>query len=163
MSMARRQAAYLKSLRAGIKQHGWLVIGIADARPPFAYTVGLWGAYQHPEIILVGPYPPEQGKAILNIIGDRVKAGERLEVGRPYDGIIEHKLQMAQLQMVFLEVDQQILHEYFGAALAHYNCRFPALQAVWPDPQGRFPWEQGYQLASGARLPLLGPAPRRLH
>jgi hypothetical protein len=64
--------------RETIRRHGWAVqavLGDADG-PPFAYTVGLTG-FGHPELILFAT-SQATAAAVLNDLGERVRAGQRL-------------------------------------------------------------------------------------
>ena len=56
--------------------------------PAFAYTVGLFKSYGPPEIITLG-LRLEVMKAMLNACGDRIRNGERLPVGTPFDGVLD--------------------------------------------------------------------------
>ncbi|WP_457098432.1 DUF4262 domain-containing protein [Microbacterium sp. P5_E9] len=57
------------------------VLGGPAARPPFAYTVGLFGV-GHPEMLLVGLCHHESGP-ILNAIADRVMSGYDFSPNEP--------------------------------------------------------------------------------
>jgi hypothetical protein len=67
-------------LLADVKDPGWHVIGVRedDEGPGFAYTIGLYHNYRHPEIIVFGLDVPILWR-IVNIIGDKVKQGEMFE------------------------------------------------------------------------------------
>lgn len=55
---------------------GWKVMGIAADKgsPGFAYTIGLYHNYKHPEIILFG-LSVDIAFTLLNDVGARVKGG----------------------------------------------------------------------------------------
>jgi len=70
-------------IRKVIDRHGWwvgLVHSDGDA-PAFAYTIGLYEKYGHPEIILFG-LAPESMHTILNHCGAMIRSGKRFPVGR---------------------------------------------------------------------------------
>jgi len=37
-----------------VEEHGWFAASIADAEPPFLYTIGLMQTCRHPEFIIFG-------------------------------------------------------------------------------------------------------------
>lgn len=67
--------------RDTIRCHGWAlqaVLGDEDG-PPFVYTVGLAG-FDHPELIVFAT-TQATGATVLNELGERVRAGGRLQAG----------------------------------------------------------------------------------
>ena len=66
------------------------------------------------------------------------------------------------LEVVFLPVALPAYNEYLGYAnwfYADLPAPYPALQMVWPDPNGVFPWQPGYDARFRRAQPLLGEAP----
>jgi len=65
---------------------GWTVIMIeaTEYLPSFAYSIGLWETFRHPEIICFGL---EIGTlhSTINDVGNIIKSGSTIEVGRQYD------------------------------------------------------------------------------
>jgi hypothetical protein len=59
-----------------VATHGWHVVKVHedDVGPGFAYTIGLFKNYGHPEIIAFG-LSSERLHALLNLVGDEAKAG----------------------------------------------------------------------------------------
>lgn len=140
---------------AHIEKHGLSVIVIeADAYlPGFAYSIGLWKKFGHPEIIAFG-LPPETLHAIINDVAALVKQGGKMEAGKDYPDIF------ANSPARFLQVDPRNMTDYFGYALDYYGTYenthdFPALQLVWPDRNQRFPWEDGFEEGFTHHQPLL--------
>ncbi|WP_216328551.1 DUF4262 domain-containing protein [Deinococcus aestuarii] len=125
----------------GIRTHGWYVLKVpADEEgPSFAFTVGLWANYGHPEIIMVG-LDLDLMHLVLNIAGDEVKTGhQRFEDGRQYRN--SWRATIALLS----ESRRSISKEYLGTAMWLYRQQpFAALQCVWPDKQGLYPWQNGF-------------------
>jgi len=134
-----------------IEKFGWSVILIeaSDYLPSFAYTIGLWKNYNHPELICFG-FTTKTLHAVLNIGGEIAKAGEKLVVNKIYEDFFETG--SAQ----FLPVDNRNIPDYFGYAI-WFNKRndFPCLQLVWTDRSDRFPWDAGYEEEFEYRQPLL--------
>jgi Domain of unknown function (DUF4262) len=129
-----------RKLLADIDRVGWAVIGVLEDEegPGFAYSVGLFHTLGHPEILLMGLRPPI-AQQLINSAGERVRTGERFEAGRRYDGIA------AGFPLAFVEMDRRYYKEYLGYAGWFYRGPdFSVLQCLWPDKQGVFPWEPGY-------------------
>ncbi|CAN5316182.1 hypothetical protein BH09BAC4_BH09BAC4_02280 [soil metagenome] len=122
-----------------VKRHGWIVYTIVDDKLPiFAYTVGLYATFGHPEIIISG-LRQELGHQILNNIGNDVKKGIRRQVEQHYDDILEN------CDCVFKQVSGNTYEEFLGQAMVYYNeQRIPFLQCVYPDRNGQFPWDTNY-------------------
>lgn len=135
-----------------IKRHGWSVFGVAadENSPGFAYSIGLWHHYNHPEIILFGLPFPVMGK-IINSIGDRVKAGTQFETGKPYSDIFQG------YPCIFETVAQVQLEKFlcWASWFYGYQGQFTALQCFWPDQAGKFPWDEGFDSKFFPFQPLL--------
>ncbi|MQA11483.1 MAG: DUF4262 domain-containing protein [Pseudonocardiaceae bacterium] len=137
-----------------IRTYGWAiqyVLGDEDG-PPFAYTVGLSG-FDHPELIAFG-LGQQNSAALLNDLGERVRAGETLRHGQlvSFAGWAHHA--------VLVTVPDSSEH-LLGANAAYRSTggpAIPALQAVYNDVGGRFPWHDGYTIPSEIQ-PVLGSVP----
>lgn len=144
-----------RSTFANIDRVGWAVLCIPDddEGPGFAYSLGLFETHGHPEVILVG-LKTETMYGLVNHIGRRVKDGDRFEPGMPCEGVVD------RFPVWFLPVARENYREYLGYAGWYYRGPdFPALQCVWPDKTGRFPWDAGVHPGMATRQPLLGPVP----
>jgi hypothetical protein len=136
---------------ADIEKFGWKVIMLnsTDYLPSFAYTVGLWKNYNHPEIISFG-LTIKTLHLILNDAGEIAKAGKSIEVGKNYDNFFENS------DSQFLKVDSRNISDYFGQAIRYYKTAdFPAIQLVWTDRNNKFPWDNNYEEEFVFRQPLL--------
>lgn len=140
---------------AGVEQYGWycMVVLARGDEPegfvPFAYTVGLWQTYEHPELIIVGAMRPEVLHGLLVVAATNIKDGRRYAAGERYDDIAERfPAQMGSVSAANRDA--------FLTYADWFNGRRPfgALQLLWTDPEGRFPGEAGYD-AGRYRQPLL--------
>jgi len=132
---------------------GWAVTHVLptdddpDTTTPFAYTVGLT-AYDRPELLTAG-LPPEVVHCLLNDLARRVyDTAERFTHGqRVSDLIADHDA---------IIIDGPPTHDLLpGMAIARYGRHQIRLQQlVWPDQQGRFPWDSGYNFGPHAQ-PLI--------
>jgi hypothetical protein len=140
-----------KKLSADIEKFGWAVMLLeaTDYLPSFAYTVGLWKNYNHPEIISFG-LTTKTLHLILNDAGEIAKTGQKIEAGKNYDDFFENS------KTQFLKVDSRNVSDYFGHAISYYKTTvFPAIQLVWTDRNNKFPWEKDYEKEFEHRQPLL--------
>jgi hypothetical protein len=140
-----------EALLADISEQGWtvLLIEAEDEKPAFAYSVGLFKNYAHPEVIVFG-LDLELMNVIVNEIGESVKNGKRFEVGRSYFGVIE------KYGSIFQTVETRHYAEHFGFAQWFYKGDdFPAAQCCWPDLTGLYPWHEGFDPHLRANQPIL--------
>ncbi len=135
-----------------VQEYGWHVVLVApdEAGPGFAFTIGLFHSFGHPEVILFG-LPDKVAHAVLNLIGASVKSGHRFQAGQRSSDLFE------QHESAFVTFPVAAYHDYLGYARWFYSGdEFPALQCVWPDGEGRFPWEPDSKEGCKERQPLPG-------
>lgn len=146
---------YLDRVRAGIVEFGWMIqhVGATSIdETPWSYTVGL-AEKKLPELIIVGPLHHEVSHEILNTAAKMMRDKGAFTPGEPI-----HEL--ANVAFVAITVTD-VLGEHFaiarriqgGATLTLAG----ALQLVWPDSAGRFPWDEGASNVDAQ--PLLGSRP----
>jgi hypothetical protein len=137
--------------KSDIEQFGLSVIIIeaTDYLPSFAYSIGLWQKYHHPELIIFG-LQIQTLHSIINDVAEFVKNGEVIQTGKTYDNIFENS------KTEFINVDKRNLSDYFGTAIDFYNSKdFPALQLVWTDRNDKFPWQTDFEEDFLYKQPLL--------
>lgn len=142
-----RQAAYMVHMADLVLEHGLAIQGVfpaegaEDPEPGFVYTVGL-AAHDKPELIAFG-LPMEVGKAILNDLGFRIIAGEiEVEAGDVIHQLVEgYEVRVVQVRDSWQHLT--ISNKLFG----NPDGALPALQLVFPDMNGVFPWEPGCTIA----------------
>jgi hypothetical protein len=118
-----------------IARYGWSITMVPEDEegPGFAYTVGLWQGFGHPELLVQG-LPLEVMFAVLNIAGERIRSGERLSAGYIDRDLLE------EAACGYRAIAASKHGEYMGAAIRHYgHGDFEALQLIWPDQQFRLP------------------------
>lgn len=132
------------SVQKMIGEHGWAVIGVfptaQDDGVPFSYTVGLTDKGL-PELAVYG-LDPVTGGAILNGVAQRMIDTGELRGGERLEGELAGGLPLAVIDMADTG-DLTTVRRVYGAVLA-------ARQIVWPDPQGRMPWE-GWNVPDAAQ------------
>ena len=123
-----------------VRRRGWAIQSVLGegCEPAFSYTVGLFG-FGHPELLIFG-LPHDSASSVLNDLCERVRRGGPIIAGelQTFDNW-PHRLH------AFALADTS---EVLFAANRFYNRPpddpVPALQLVWDDRWGRFPWEPGY-------------------
>jgi hypothetical protein len=118
--------------------------------PRFGYSIGLYKEFNHPELIIIG-LDFESTGAIINNAKDEIENGIRFIEGVNYpDFLIE-------LPVQFVDVKKEHYADYLGYA-GWYNDKsmnFPTLQIVWPDRDGKFPWEPEFNENFKFKQPLM--------
>jgi hypothetical protein len=140
-----------RKLISDIEVFGWhvIMIGEDDEGPAFAYSIGLFKSFSHPEIIIFG-LDVNLMHRMINLIGEEARQGRLFDDGESASGILEG------YDVRFLNVARQHYHEHVGYARWFYKGDdFPLLQCIWPDMQGRFPTDAGFARALRPRQPLL--------
>ncbi|WP_050031271.1 DUF4262 domain-containing protein [Verrucomicrobium sp. BvORR034] len=151
-----------EKLLGDVQEYGWHVVAIPDDAegPGFAFTVGLYLRTLQPEILIMG-IPMEPAHRILNAVGRRLVTGGTLVPDERYHGLVDGR------DVCFRPIHKSWFHEYLGYANWFYRpseVKFPAFQCFWPDSEGRFPWESGFDARFADRqidLSLPDPDPLR--
>lgn len=108
---------------------------IAEPETTRAFTLGLWHLRQRPEVVAFG-LPEELAGRVLELVADDVEEGVTYQVGQQHEGIVHGypvtfgKVSAAQVRALLPE-----LVEAYGSD------DVPVLQLVYPDRQGRWPWD----------------------
>ena len=137
---------YLEHLRELLEQHCWIVQGVQRERrrPPYAYTVGLAG-HDQPELVVTG-MPYDRAVGLLNSVAEQVT-----QAGAPWPGEVLPLRDGPRVEVV--RVTEPAVHLAVAAALN--GPAFTALQLVYADDQGRWPWSAGFRGGQGGQ-PVLG-------
>jgi hypothetical protein len=140
-----------------VTQYGWSVVLIPanDAGPGWAYTIGLGHSHGSPELAMFGGDVYEM-EEILNALGRQAAEGRPPSDGERREDVLRG------WPVVFRAADPRWHEAAFGGALAFYR-RTPVtfLQVVWPDPNGRFPWDEGTDGVYRRAQPVLWVDPHR--
>jgi len=135
---------YLAELRATISEHGWAVQFVEDADRPFAYTIGLFDRGL-PELLVTG-LPPHDSAHLLNWVAAHCVWGLELVPGDQFADPGGRRLEVVRVEV-------PDAHLKFAVAVGGRNVR--ALQLVWADARGRWPWETGWSTGRRSQ-PVLG-------
>jgi hypothetical protein len=141
----------LHTTKQNIEKYGLQVILVrgTEYSPSFAYSVGLYKTYKHPEIICFG-LPQKLAHEIINDVAELIKNNDAIKPHTNYSNIFKNS------RAEFLAVDERNFEDYFQAALNYYeDTKFPALQLVWTDTNNKFPWEENFEQKFLYDQPLL--------
>lgn len=140
----RPEQDYLDELYATMLKFGWAVQYVESEWAPFAYTVGLT-RYDLPELLITGVSSQRAGR-LLNGVARRYVGRGALTPGRqftvPSGPLIE-----------VVEVDHPDAH--LNYAMAFFGSGVRALQLVWADRRGRWPWAEHFNNGRH-KQPVLG-------
>jgi len=124
-------------LFADIAEHGVHIVHEAEhgERPVFAYTVGMWHSFGQPEIIVIG-LPREVAQDLLDNLADEVDGGRRFGAGEQHGGLVrDYPVRLLRVN------DAQAAQWLPLVGWAYERSDVPCLQLVYPDKQGRWPWQ----------------------
>ena len=134
----------IDGLRECVQAHGWVIRCVEDDRRPYAYTIGLH-QLGLPELLATG-VTTERALVLLDYFGQAAIAE-----GAPKPGHRRDFLGLAQIEAV--HVDHPDAH--LDLAVRLFGPRLRAVQLVWTDTQGRWPWNKRFDF-DGLRQPVLG-------
>lgn len=137
-----------------IAKHGWAVVNVdGDAEVPnYSYSVGLYETFRHPEVIVFG-LATTICQQIINAIGEKVRTGTKFSANEVSKEVLEG------YSCAFRAVAPAAEHAYMGVGIDHYGHTMPALHCIWPDKEGRFPWERGTTPDYRRLQPMLSDGP----
>jgi hypothetical protein len=121
-----------------IEEHGWSVVVVGEDLevPGWAYSVGMWHTMRAPEVCMFGLRGRDM-HAWLNAVGQQVRAGQALRANEERLGVLDG------YPVVARPVHPSWQDEVLTLAGEFYRATVPAMQLVWPDRHGLFPWQPG--------------------
>jgi hypothetical protein len=137
---------YLEYLRGLLEQRCWIVIGVQRDRhrPPYSYTVGLTDHGQ-PELVVTG-LPQRRATDLLNDV-----AAHLLHAEAPAPG--ERVPLTGGPMLEIVQVTEPSVHLRVAAEFS--GPQFTAIQLVYADDRGHWPWDCGFRGGRGGQ-PVLG-------
>ena len=125
-----------------IREHGWFNTRVFDPEreePDFSYSPGIFSSTGFPEIVVFS-LPKQVSHDILWDIYRDVSGRKTFPASTKIEGIFGNH------DAVFLPVSRNKYRDYLGWSRWFYDGdEFPCLQLIWPDPNGRFPWESDFE------------------
>lgn len=142
----------MNKLNEDINKFGWHVCKVfgEGINTEFAYSVGLYQTFNHPEIIFIG-LKLDLAHILINNIGEDIKTGKKFESGKLYDDILDN------FQCAMVDVSTKHYNEYVGQAQNFYKGDgFPLFQCIYPTIKGIYPWEKNWPKDLQNIQPILG-------
>lgn len=139
------ERAELARIEQALRKGRWrtLCVEAEPGRPQFGYTIGL-SNHGHPEVVVFG-LVPAQARPLLDFVGSHVVRGLGLADGDAFE------FDSRQVSVFDLPNPQMVTLW----AADRDPARISALQLVYADPDGIWPWEPGCSLPVGSQ-PLPG-------
>lgn len=125
----------------------WAVTGVLGdaAHPPIAYTSGLTDLGR-PELVMTG-LPPRLAGLLLDHAAQIVAGDAGFGAGSTIPARLRQRVSLTAIDVI--DASPMRLTRVL------YGLRFDAVQLVWPDDAGRYPWQAGYAIPQQVQ-PLLG-------
>lgn len=140
-----------------VQERGWTFIFTAYEGHPiaFGYTVGFTRTFAYPEAVVLG-LGPETTAFVLSRLAEKLAAGVRPVPDARLDLGLNFPVVLRTVPVDAARGCMYLANTYYEARPDGYR----AVQVVWPDAHGRFPWEAGHDSA-GSYQPRLfdGPPP----
>ena len=140
-----------EDIQQAINKYGWFIaLFEADtATPAFAYTIGLWKTYNHPEIICFG-LSTDIMHELLNDAGGEVKNGKPISLD------VDNIDYLSDFPVMFKNVEPDNISDYMGYGQWYHGYKdFPVIQLFWTDKERNYPWQNDYNSALQFNQPLL--------
>jgi hypothetical protein len=138
-----------------VNEFGWHAVNVIedDGHPPWSYIIGFHDTWNHPEIIIIG-----RSRATAHYILETIAAG--LGDNRRLDLTATTDLLLPGAACHFVEVAERYYPDYVGFARWYYRRRhFSLVQIVWPNNDGRYPWNADAARSFKEWQPVLGLVP----
>ncbi|WP_230293912.1 DUF4262 domain-containing protein [Croceicoccus sp. Ery5] len=129
-----------QSFVAKIREHGWFRTGVLgdDDGPGFSFTTGLFVNTGQPELLIFSMKDRIAHDVFWDLYRD-AKDGRSLPVGRRTEAVFGNAPAYA------FRIAKEHYRDLLGWSRWFYGGDvFPCLQIVWPDREGRFPWEEDF-------------------
>ncbi len=134
---------WLDRAQVTVAEHGFLVLVVDDDLQPFAYTAGLYDTCGHPELVVFG-LGRDQAYDVLQFLGERVRDGAL----RVADGS-ELAVPGLPLRAFTLPNPADVVFRANWLGYREPENSVTALQLVYPDGHGVWPWEPDCHLFPG--------------
>ncbi len=134
-----------------IADTGWAVVAVSG-ETPYAFTIGVWHSYDLPEMAMFGLREADMQiwlNSCVKVLRERSEQrSEQLADGEAFGGVLE------RFPVQLRGIDPS-WHRSLFAAMCGYYCtlEMPVRQLVWPDREGRWPWDSAATATCRERQP----------
>lgn len=132
-----------------IREHGWFNTHVHQDEEGvgFSFSTGFFLDLNMPEIIVFDMDQNAAHQCLWNVHRLFNSASKPVQTQRCSKILAKH-------DVVFLPVDKNQYSDYLGWSRWFYKGdNFECWQMVWPDPNGKFPWEEGFDESFAASQP----------
>jgi hypothetical protein len=160
MNEARCQSDIQRNHLKSINEFGVSILHVMEGDDPrtpgWSYTIGLWHRYRHPEVIVIGL---ESGlsQILLNNLNFSIREEERtfLDGAAPTDVLDGYVC-------FFKTINSEEYGDWFAGDHWFYGgLDFPAVQLLWPNTSGVYPWDNAADKYLRWVQPVLSSLPLR--
>lgn len=124
-------------IKEAILQQGFFVCNFEQEAccPAFSYTIGLRESRNHPEFLCMG-LSVEMNSYLIATAAEAVLQGTKFRPKQEYHEFLDG------VPVKVVPILEEHLDRHFGFGIEYYGTsEFDALQIVWPDRDGRWPWD----------------------
>lgn len=133
-------AEYDQNTLDTIHLYGMALTGVTDAEPPFVYSSGRT-LLDLPELFMAGYAPIQNWAGIINAVNHaQIDDGLHVHMGDRLEGFVDRGCKLAVVECDPVKAEMNATLSVFHNAPLEVR----AWQLVWPDPEGRYPWDEGY-------------------
>ncbi|MDT5036516.1 MAG: hypothetical protein QOE03_1701 [Micromonosporaceae bacterium] len=134
-------------VRDTIADVGWAVVTVSG-ETPYAFTIGVWHSFGRPELAMFGLREPDMQIWLNNSVRLLREGPEPPPDGAPIDGVLD------RFPVQTRGIDPSWHRALFGAMCGYYgSVDMPVRQVVWPDREGRWPWDPAATATCRERQP----------
>jgi hypothetical protein len=144
-----------RRLLADVAENGLHVVHVPETptTPAHSYSAGLWDSLDQPEVIVFG-LDPEVAAELIEAVADEADAGRPCLADTRRDGLL------TDYAVRFVAIAAGDATQWLAAtAWAYDGAAFPAVQLVWPDKHGRWPWDEATREGFRSNQPVVGQRP----
>lgn len=141
-----------RKIHEDVARYGWHAMNVLPEgdRPGFQYSIGFFKTFGHPEVLIVGQRR-EVMHGMLSAVAEGLRAGRRYEAGTDAGDLLPG------YRCLFREIPQDQYGQHLGWAIRFYGGRaFPAVQCIWPDRRGIYPWDAEASEELRRQEPVIG-------
>lgn len=145
-----------KKIVADIEEFGCHITSVFDSTgesPSFTYSTGISKSLDAAELIIIG-LPNKLASSVVNNYMRRIREGEKFEVEKFYPDFL------ANFDITFGSVSAKSKEEFLLSSCWFYEKKFEALQLVFPNTSGVWPWDAKADEDFHAIQPCLSTEPK---
>lgn len=155
LTTAERRKLMQVQIRHNVATHGCHVMAVFPTKEhpgvPWAYSIGIPTTFPGAAEVIIAGLDPDTAHVIINTVVAAMRKGKTFADRQKARGIVKKQ------PLAFRKVAERYYDDYVGQGQIYHqsDSNWPLLQIIWPDTQGRFPWQEGFEERFRAQQPLL--------